>query len=183
MKAVLSPTSSTRTVRSTRSTKRNPGPRPRRNGLAWSLANAREEELRNPEEAVELARRAVELAPEQDGHWGTLGLACYRTEQWQDCLDALERSLELKGGEGAEDGYNGLIAAMAHERLGELEEARERFDRAAAWIEAGGRPSTKFEAAKKGVIGMTITQPPDEDEELMRLHAEAAALLGIEEDQ
>lgn len=48
------------------------------NDLAWILATAEREDLRNPEEAVRLARHAIALLPTDGRLWNTLGAALYR---------------------------------------------------------------------------------------------------------
>ena len=45
------------------------------NGLSWLLANCPDATTRDPVQAVELARKAVQLAPRQGAHWNTLGVA------------------------------------------------------------------------------------------------------------
>ncbi len=45
------------------------------NSLAWLLANCADLTLRDPDRAVELARRAVALDPDRAPSWNTLGAA------------------------------------------------------------------------------------------------------------
>jgi WD40 repeat protein/serine/threonine protein kinase/Flp pilus assembly protein TadD len=126
------------------------------NGLAWLLAACPDARFRDPGQAVALARKAVELAPEHPYYLRTLGVACYRAGDWKAAVAALGKSVELrKGG----DSRDWLFLAMAHWQLGEKDKAREWYDRA--------------------VQGMDKNQPTDE--ELRRFRAEAAELLGLNE--
>jgi tetratricopeptide (TPR) repeat protein len=124
------------------------------NYLAWFLASCPEERFRDPAEAIRLAERALQLAPEAGSIWNTLGVAHYRAGHWEECLAALERSMELRGGG---DGIDWFVTAMALARRGRPEPARGWYARAAEWMD---RHSAL-------------------DGELARLRAEAAALLGL----
>jgi serine/threonine protein kinase/uncharacterized protein HemY len=124
------------------------------NALAWILATCPDTTLRDPAKALELAKQAVNLAPEQGGYWNTLGAAQYRTGDWKGAVDALTRSMKLRKGGDAADWF---FLAMAHERLGDKEQARKWYDQAVRWTEKN-KPK---------------------DEELGCFRAEAAELLGI----
>jgi tetratricopeptide (TPR) repeat protein len=118
-------------------------------------AGSPEVRLRDPAHALELARRAVELEPENDSPmWKMLALAEYRN----GCWDAALETLELHCGTGYS--YHWLIRALALARKGEIDQARPWYDKAAASIES---------AKKRIGIEPTI--------EILR--AEAAALLDI----
>jgi serine/threonine protein kinase/Flp pilus assembly protein TadD len=122
--------------------------------LAWFLANC--PEFRDPPQAVQLARRAVQLAPEQGQYWSTLGVAHYRAGEWKAARAALEKSVHLrKSGEGSDF----FFLAMAHWRMDDKEEARKWYDRAVEWMEN--------------------KQPANGELRLFR--QEAAKLLGVKE--
>jgi tetratricopeptide (TPR) repeat protein len=125
-----------------------------RNGLAWLLASCPDAKLRNPSEAVALAKRAVELAPNDFVSVWTLGVAHYRAGDWKAAIAALEKSKELRNG-GASNVW--FFLAMAHWQLGEKNTAREWYDRAVQWMDKN--------------------QPRDEG--LRRLQAEAETLMGV----
>ncbi len=126
-----------------------------RNELAWYFVAQVPEEHRKPAVGVKLARGAVELEPEKGTYWNTLGVAYYRAGDWNAAIAALQRSMELrKGG----DSCDWFFLAMAHEKLGDKEQARKWLDRAMQWME-------------KNKV---------EDQELMAFRAEAAQLLGVE---
>jgi tetratricopeptide (TPR) repeat protein len=127
---------------------------PVHNSLAWLLATAPDANVRNPARAVELARRTVDVAPEQGDFWNTLGAAHYRAGDWKAAITALEKSMALRQGG---DCSNWFFLAMAHWQLGEKEKAREWYDRAVEW-------TNKHKL---------------DDEELRRFRTEAAELLGV----
>src|SRR5262249_48548790 len=98
-----------------------------RNNLAWLLATCADPNLRDPARAVELAMKAVELAPEEGTYWNTLGVAHYRAGDVKAASDALHKSMGLrKGG----DGFDWFFLAMAQWRLEHREEARAWYDKA-----------------------------------------------------
>jgi WD40 repeat protein len=84
------------------------------------------------ERALMLARRAVELAPEEAVYLNTLGIAQYRSWQYSQAAVTLERS--LAAGRGRTDAFDLFFLAMAHHRLGNCKYARACFDRAVDWI-------------------------------------------------
>jgi serine/threonine protein kinase/predicted Zn-dependent protease len=125
------------------------------NNLAWRLAIGADPKLRDPKRAVELAEKAVQLAPQAGTYWNTLGVAQYRAGNWKAAIEALNKSEEQFNSN--ELSFNAFFLAMAHWRLGAKEEARTWYDRAVAWMEKN-KP---------------------QDEELRRFRAEAEGLLGI----
>ncbi len=127
--------------------------------LARILATCPDARLRDPKRAVELAKDAVELAPRSARSWQALGLARYRTGAWKDSIAALEKSIELREDvrEDAGNSFQLFFLAMAHWQVGNKEQARKWYDRAAEWADKN-RPA---------------------DGQLRRFRAEAAELLGL----
>ncbi|MGH7170929.1 MAG: redoxin family protein, partial [Gemmataceae bacterium] len=102
------------------------------NNLAWLLATCPQPKFRDPRRAVELAKKAVELAPREGGYWNTLGVAHYRAGDWKSAIDALNKSMERNRGGNA---FDWLFLAMAQQKLGKAPEARQWYDKATAWVE------------------------------------------------
>jgi tetratricopeptide (TPR) repeat protein len=126
------------------------------NNYAWLLATAADTKVRNPGEAVRLARKAVDLAPYKRSFWNTLGAAHYRAGSWQDAIAALEKSMELRTGG---DAFDWFFLAMAYQKLDKKAEARQWYDRALQWMEKNAKGN----------------------EELRRFRSEAAELLEIKQ--
>ena len=126
------------------------------NNLAWMLATCEDVHLREPEQALSYARKAVELAGDEGMYWNTLGVAYFRVQDWDEATKALGRSMELRG-DGKGDSYDWFFLAMIHARKDQKEEGRQWYDRAVAW----------FHNARQG------------NRELYRFQVEAAAALGI----
>jgi eukaryotic-like serine/threonine-protein kinase len=102
------------------------------NALAWLRATCPDAKLRDPDQAVKLAGKAVLLAPKVGACWQTLGVAHYRAGDWETAVAALEKSLELfKGGAGSAQ----LFLAMAHRQLGNPGVARKAYAQAVQWLE------------------------------------------------
>lgn len=123
------------------------------NGLAWLLSNCPDPRSRDPERAVGLASRAVELAPTRGGCWNTLGVAQYRAGEFDLAKRALNKSLELQG----EDSFVLFFLAMAEWQIGKEDGARESYRKAVEWME---------------------NQRAD-DAVLIRFRSEAAELIGV----
>ena len=100
------------------------------NNLAWRLANG-PVSLRDPEQALALARKAVAMAPGQAIHLNTLGVAQYRAGRYAEAIATLEKSLAASKGES--DAFDLFFLAMARSKLGRFAEARADFDRAVRW--------------------------------------------------
>jgi tetratricopeptide (TPR) repeat protein/serine/threonine protein kinase len=124
------------------------------NALAWMLATSPDAKFRDPRRAVELARKAVELAPKEGGYWNTLGVAHYRAADWKAAIAALAKSMELRR---AGDSFDWFFLAMAHWQLGDKKGARKWYDQAVQWMEKN--------------------QP--KNEELWRFRAEAEKLMEV----
>jgi serine/threonine protein kinase/WD40 repeat protein len=124
------------------------------NNLAWLLTTCPDAQSRDLDRAVELAKKAVVLVPNEKAFWNTLGVIHYRAGKWQAAIDALTRSMELHNGG---DGFDWFFLAMAHEQVGRKDQAREWYNRAVEWMK----------------------KARSKDEELDRFRAEAGELLGI----
>src|SRR5262249_30332855 len=59
------------------------------NSLAWLLATYPDAKVRDPDRAVKLAKKAVQLVPLAGGSWNTLGVAHYRAGDWKAAVAAL----------------------------------------------------------------------------------------------
>ena len=108
----------------------NPKLAPACNSLAWLLATADDSQLRNPAEAVQLARAAVQLEPNSWEYWDTLSVAAYRAGDWKTSLDARQEKLQRHP--IATD--DRLFLAMTHWQLGDKAAARQSYDEAIAEI-------------------------------------------------
>jgi uncharacterized protein HemY len=124
--------------------------------------------LRDPARALALARRAVELKPAEPSHWSTLGQALCRNHRWQEGLDALRKAMEMTGGGEASEWFH---VAIALRKLDRAEEAR-------AFYEKGARSMEEAPAGADAAFGARIR----DDAMLERLRREAAAALGLEDE-
>jgi tetratricopeptide (TPR) repeat protein len=122
--------------------------------LACLLAHCPDQKVRNPQRAIELARRAVSLDPQNGAFRGTLGSALYRGGSWKAAIEELNASIKLR-----QHGADMLFLAMALKRLDQDAEARGWYDRA---IERMAKNAPK-------------------DDEMRRLKDEARALLELKD--
>jgi tetratricopeptide (TPR) repeat protein len=132
-----------------------------RNNLAWLLATCPDAKLRDPKRAVELARIAVQLSPDESNYWGTLGTAHYRAGDWKAAILAVGTSMEISKGGNA---YDWFILAMSHWKLGEHPEARKHYHQALQWMKEN-------EA--------TLAKDMGQAEELRRFRSEAEEVLEL----
>jgi serine/threonine protein kinase/WD40 repeat protein len=126
------------------------------NDLAWELSTNRILQP-DPQRALSLAERAVELAPSEASYLNTLGVAQYRAGRFAKAVGSLEKSLSL--GKGRADAYDLFFLAMAHFQVGQANQAHADFDRAVEWRRDRG------------------TLPPLWTSQLDSFQAEAQALL------
>jgi serine/threonine protein kinase/tetratricopeptide (TPR) repeat protein len=124
------------------------------NWLAWILVDCPDTSIRDAAKALGLAKKAVDVAPEISAYWNTLGVALYRTGDFQAAKDALTRSMKLHAGG---NGYDWFFMAMVSWRLSEKLQARTWYDKAIAWFD----------------------QQPAKEEDILRHKAEAESLMGI----
>jgi serine/threonine protein kinase/WD40 repeat protein/Tfp pilus assembly protein PilF len=101
------------------------------NNLAWLLVTG-PKELRNPKEAVPLARKAVELGGKALS-LNTLGVALYRNGEFQEAVTCLEKSLAASKGES--DAFDLFFLAMCHHQRGDAARAKDHYDRAMKWLQ------------------------------------------------
>jgi WD40 repeat protein/Flp pilus assembly protein TadD len=125
------------------------------NNGAWLLATHPDPRRRDAGIAVALARRAVDLDPDEGDYWNTLGVAQYRAGDYPGAIQTLENAIALHG----RTSHDEFFLAMARWQLGEKEKARHCYNQAVQWMQRN-KPN---------------------DEELRRFRAEAGALLGIGE--
>jgi tetratricopeptide (TPR) repeat protein len=122
--------------------------------LADFLANCPATPFRDLDRAITLAKEASQSDPHARDNWNLLGKVEYRAGHWDDAIEAWGKWLELGD---RHDPWVGFMLAMAHWRLSQKNEARQWYDQAVGWMD----------------------QRKSRDEELRRLRAEAAALLGL----
>ncbi len=127
--------------------------------LAWKLAATADKDGRFPhaEQAVQWARRACELAPGKGTHWNSLGVAYYRTKEWRDAVESLQKSIKL----GDDVPHNWLFLAMSHWQLDDHDQARKWYDKALAWRKKNnpGKQVQGFFAEAEKLLGEAIKDP------------------------
>ncbi len=102
------------------------------NSLAWAMTS-----VRSPTTpfaitvALDSARKAVELKPQQWMYWNTLGVVAFRAQDWNLAADSLERSIELHKPGGAIDFF---FLAMTRKHQGLQAEAEKLFKKGEAYL-------------------------------------------------
>src|SRR5262249_51634310 len=86
------------------------------NYLALLLSNCPDPKFPNPSRALELAKRAVEMAPKKIFYLYTLGIAQYRAGKWRSAIETFNELMELQK---FLTGFDYFFMAMAHWQLGE----------------------------------------------------------------
>jgi tetratricopeptide (TPR) repeat protein len=109
--------------------------------FAWFLSTYKDKSFRDAPRALELAKKAVDLAPKRSTNWLGLSLAYYRMEDLQRAKEALDTSIELyPDGIGANDPYSGFVGTLIEAKLGHPDKARKWYANAARCC-APGTPS------------------------------------------
>jgi tetratricopeptide (TPR) repeat protein/serine/threonine protein kinase len=142
--------------------------------LAVLLATCPDPKFRNSQQAVEHAKKAVELDPRSTAALQALGWAQYRAGGWRESIDALEKSCKLQSGTG--DAGQWIVIALAHAKLAGQEgltdkerehhkmEARRRYEEATKQIdqlwrvrpgEDAGRAIWDFREEARKLMGLT----------------------------
>jgi eukaryotic-like serine/threonine-protein kinase len=120
-------------------------------------------------DVVQLAEQALASEPQREWFLHVLGAAHYRAGQYDQALRRCRESLEAAP---SWHGHmqNWLVLAMAHQRLGQTEEARQWLEKAVQWWEtiAQGTPKT-------AVVAPSLH--PSDWLEFLILYPEAQALV------
>jgi eukaryotic-like serine/threonine-protein kinase len=99
------------------------------NKLAWFLLMTPEQQMRRPQEALEIARKAVKLAGDNAGlAYNTLGLALVRNDLWEEAVTTLNKSVELNKEAEPTDFF---LLAVAYRKQGGQADAERNFTRGA----------------------------------------------------
>jgi tetratricopeptide (TPR) repeat protein len=125
-----------------------------RRELSRLLADCPDPQMRDPARAAVLAREAVDKSPHMVAAWRTLGVALYRAGAANDAVAALGKSIDLKSGG---DVTTWFFLALAYGQSGDRGQARSWHTKATEW---------------------SVKKRP-KDPALLRLCAEAAVLLGL----
>jgi serine/threonine protein kinase/tetratricopeptide (TPR) repeat protein len=130
-------------------------------GRAWALANHPDPKLRNPKQAVEMGKVAVQLGPQFSDSWNNLGVAYYRNGELNAAIEALDRAAEMRLDRPAYGHDEFFWLAMAHWKLGDKAQAYACFD-------TGDQLFWEYSV---------------DDGSIARIRGEAAEMLGIEKVQ
>ena len=100
------------------------------NNLAWRLATG-PVALRDTEQALAMARKAVALTPGESVFLNTLGVAQFRAGRYADAVATLEKS--LAAAKGSSEPFDLYFLAMARCKLGQVALACADFASAVEW--------------------------------------------------
>jgi len=143
----------------------------REDAATWLLlakAHLQLEAVRDHGRALEDARMAAALAPENPQARRILAIALLRNDEPTEAAQAAKQALELGGDPAA----NHLLLAIAHAKLGRSATAREHFEQATANWPATLQQAGVLPSAEKGILWFERYQ------DLAELRNEAGELLG-----
>lgn len=84
------------------------------NDTSWLITRSADADPDDLERAIPLARKAIQLFPDDPTYWNTLGAACCLRQDWRLADEALTRSLQL----GGPPSFNHFLLAIVHKKLG-----------------------------------------------------------------
>jgi WD40 repeat protein/tetratricopeptide (TPR) repeat protein/tRNA A-37 threonylcarbamoyl transferase component Bud32 len=120
--------------------------------------------LRDPEKALPLARKAMELEPSV-AHRHTLGVALYRLKRFDEARACFTENLKA---DHPEMGFDLFGLAACQHQLGEVEPARETFKRAQSWRRTQSKLALEqrvilgaYEAEVRTTLGLSAAPLPD----------------------
>ena len=128
------------------------------NSRAWTAAT-RPIAQRDPERAVALARRALELAPRAQFPLNTLGVALYRAGRYAEAISFLDQSRAARTGDI--DASELFFLAMAHHQLGHHQLGRGYYDKAVRWLDAK-KAGSEFQAEAEDTLAHSADDLPDQ---------------------
>ena len=105
------------------------------------MATCPDATFRDPAAALPLATSAAKEVPKSANIRNTLGVVYYRLGRFQDCIRALEETMQLRNGGEPMDW---LFLAMAHWQLGDKDAARKLFDRSVLQIKKNDPPPAEL---------------------------------------
>jgi hypothetical protein len=112
--------------------------------VAWCLATAPDDSLRDSAEAVAHAAQAVKLAPEDASYRGILGTARYSPGDSKGAIADPERAISLRKADDATNSFEGFLLAMAYWNINNRITARAWFARSVRWMEKGDKDNTNL---------------------------------------
>ncbi len=98
------------------------------NRLAWDFATG-PELSRHHDIALYLARKAIEMYPEEKSYLATLGAALYKAGHWQEAAESLHAKVKLSEA----DANDFFLLAIVHQELGNHEQAKTWYQKAIEW--------------------------------------------------
>jgi tetratricopeptide (TPR) repeat protein len=128
------------------------------------LATCPAVQFQDADRSLKLARRALQLSPMLSEGWRVLGVAECRAGHWAAAIEALEKWGTFNP---EEDPSAGFAFAIAHGRLGHMEDARKWYDRAAELMNERGRwheDLSRLRAEAAAVLDLPMPAAPDKKE-------------------
>jgi hypothetical protein len=105
------------------------------NEVSWFLVVSQDPQLRDPANALTLAKMAVQQAPNVAQYWRTLGGAEYRMQHWPEAIEAIKKSHSLAANP---TGTGLLFLTMAQWQHGDRDAAKASHEAYLAWQEKAG---------------------------------------------
>jgi tetratricopeptide (TPR) repeat protein len=95
--------------------------------IAWFLATCADPQFRDPKRAAQIEKKLIERQAHNGFYWCTLGAAYYGMGDYPAAIREIEKSLQFPH---EWDSLAWFYLAMAYERLGKKEQARQWYERA-----------------------------------------------------
>ena len=113
------------------------------NALRWNLLTCPLIQFRDPERALAITKILLQSEPLSADYWQSLGIAHYRLRNWDEAVDALEKSRQLHVESPPSLLY---FLTLAHQQNGNVDEARKWYEQVLEVREKIGRSTSPDDA-------------------------------------
>jgi tetratricopeptide (TPR) repeat protein len=139
------------------------------NNIAWACVRF-PDAVADASQPLQLAEKAVAIKPGEHASLNTLGAALYRAKRFEDSIKKFEEAIKVHGQGGHASDW--LFLAMAHHRLGHMDEAKKWLTEAQHCMDQAAQEKPRGES-----LFRAVTPSWEQRLELRLIRAEAEALI------
>jgi serine/threonine protein kinase len=127
------------------------------NDLAWFMVLEPTPPIGDLDIALQMAKQAVDKAPQNGDFWNTLGLVHYRRAEWQPAIAALDKARTFHS---HCESYDLFFLAMSHWQGGQKDQARQYHQKALAALSKTGAINEELQRFQQEAVQLLKTPTP-----------------------